>query len=115
MENVLIQIIYGIIAYLLVYLVYLITVIRKPKKLAKFMNGTEMTILKKKYNVSEENHEPKKLAKIIASTNALIIAICFSVVTLIESLWLCLLVGFVIMVVLILISYTIIGKKLGVK
>lgn len=118
MKTLLIQLLSGLIAYLLVYLIYLITVIRKPKKLAKFQNGTELKILKKKYNVEVKEEDQVKVAKMIARSNALIIAVTFAIVTLFKSPWLSLLVGFLIMVIFILLTYTIIGKrmqKLGVK
>lgn len=118
MKEVLIQVIYALIAYLFVYLVYLVTVINKPKKLAKFQTGTEMSLLKKKFSIVVKEENQKKVAKMIARTNAAIIGITFSIVTMVENIWISLALGFVIMIVMILISYTIVGKrivKLGVK
>lgn len=118
MKELLIQLCSGLIAYLFVYAVYLITVINKPKKLAKFQNGTELRILKKKFNVEVKEENQKKVAKMIARANALIIAVTFAIVTLFDNAWISLSLGFVMMIIMILVVYTIIGKrmqKLGVK
>lgn len=118
MTKILIQVLCVIIAYFVVYGIYLITVINKPKKLKKFQNGTELTLLKRKYKIEVKEEEQKKVAKMIARTNALIIAVTFGIVTYFKNMWLSLILGFIIMIILILIMYTIIGKrmvKLGVK
>lgn len=118
MTKILIQLCSGLIAYFVVYVIYLITVINKPKKLEKFQKGTELSILKKKFNVEVNEDNKVKISKMVAQANSFIIAVTFSIVTLFNNMWLSLIIGFVMIIIMILITYTIIGKKmqkLGVK
>ena len=108
MENVL----FSLTAFILIYLFYLITVISRKNKLDKLMIGTEVTYLKKKYKLSLENVNKKKLGNLIALTNSFIFALTVFIVSFIKNHILMLLVGFIILIPLIIISYHILSLYL---
>lgn len=112
LEIVVRQLVFFGVAFVIVYFVYYAAVIKRPKKLEKFVKGTEAQILKKFGNLNLEKHEPKKLAKTIALINALAIALIFGIVTLIQNFWLAVGAGFILAIVMILIIYKIVAKSL---
>lgn len=106
------KLIWFIIVFVIVYLFYLFFVILREKKLNKFRNGVEVTILEKKYKVNIEKIGIKKLAHIVAITNALIIGLTFVTIEFFDNIIIKLMVAFVMLMVLIFVSYNIIGKIL---
>ena len=106
------QFIFSLIAFLLIYLFYLITVISRKNKLDKLMDGTEITYLKKRYKLSLKKINKKKIGNIIALTNSFIFALTVFTVSFIENHILMLLVGFIILIPLIIICYHLIGVYL---
>ena len=102
------EIILFVITFLMIYLIYYIFVISKEKTLNKWKNGKEMTYLKKVYKIKVK--DLKKMANIIACTNALIVAITVSVISVINNFISQMLIGFVVLIILILLAYHIIGK-----
>lgn len=109
------KLIWFIIVFVLVYLFYLFFVILRKKKLNKFRSGVEVTILEKKFKVDINKIGIKKLAHIVALTNALIIAVTFVTIEFFDNIIIKLMVSFVMLMVLIFICYNIIGKILRKK
>lgn len=99
------------IAFVAIYLVYLIFVVLRKKTLRKIKNTTEIQFIKKKYNLKLENVDNKKIALDVAFCNSLIISFTLAVVTFIKYFILQVLVGFVLLILLILIVYSILGKE----
>lgn len=106
------KLIWFIIVFVIVYLFYLFFVILRKKKLNKFRNGVEVTILEKKYKVNIEKIGIKKISHIIAIINALIIGLTFVTIEFFDNIIIKLMVAFVMLMVLIFVSYNIIGKIL---
>lgn len=104
------KLIWFIMVFIIIYLFYLFFVILRKKKLNKFRNGVELTILEKKYKVDIEKIGIKKLAHIVAITNALIIGLTFVTIEFFDNIIIKLMVAFVMLMVLIFVSYSIIGK-----
>jgi len=108
MENIL----FGITAFILIYLFYLITVISRKNKLDKLMEATEVTYLKKRYKLSLKKVNKKKLGNLIALTNSFIFSFTVFIVSFIENHILLLLTGFIILIPLIIISYYVLSLYL---
>ena len=100
-------------AFVVIYLIYFIFVLRRRKYLDKFINGKEITYLKYRYNIKVTEKNKKSLTKLVALANSLIMALTFSSVIIImddKNFMLYLLFSMILVVVLILIIYHIIGK-----
>ena len=100
-------------AFVVIYLIYFIFVLRRRKYLDKFINGKEITYLKYRYNIKVTDKNKKSLSKVVAFSNSFIMALTFSAVIIImddKNFILYLLFSMVSVVVLILVIYHIIGK-----
>ena len=97
-------------AFVVVYLAYLITVIFNKKKLEKFKTSNQVVVLVKKYKLKINDSNIKELAHLVAFSNAFIIASTLTVVELVGNIILKILVAFIIIIPMILISYSLIGK-----
>lgn len=104
------NIIIGLIAFIIIYLIYWVTVILREKKLEKFKDNIYVRYLKMVYQVDIKQIPIKKLANCIALTNALIIAITLCIVSISDSIILTCLLAFCILIPLQLLCYHIIGK-----
>ncbi|MBE6138716.1 MAG: hypothetical protein E7173_03105 [Firmicutes bacterium] len=104
-----------IVSFLVVYLAYLITVISNKKKLEKFKSSNPIVILSKKYNLKINDSNVKELAHLVALGNAFIIASAITIVELVSNFILKILVAFIVIVPLILIVYSLIGKHMVKK
>lgn len=100
-------------AFIVIYLIYFIFVLRRRKYLDKFINGKEITYLKYRYNIKVTEKNKKSLTKLVALANSLIMALTFSSVIIImddKNFILYLIFSMISVVVLILVIYHIIGK-----
>ncbi len=98
--------------FVFVFLIYYLFVIRRKKYLDKFINGKEVFYLKKVYKLKIKEEDNKKIAILIALTNSFIIALTIFVVSFIKNFFIQMLVGFALVMVLIIVSYYVIGKIL---
>ena len=101
--------------FLIVFIFYLLFVIRRGKYLNKFLEGKEIKYLKKVYKVKVNKQNEKKVALLIALSNSFIISVAVTIVCLVKNIFLQVIVGFVSVIVLILLCYHIIGKVFGGK
>lgn len=99
-----------LVTFIVVFLVYLLFVIRRGKYLDKFINGKEITYLKKVYKIKIKESDYKSIARLIALTNSFIIALSVTIVSLFKNIFIEIIVGFITVMALILICYHIIGK-----
>lgn len=104
------ELIIFLILFIIVYLFYFIFVISRKKILKKFPNGKELTFLKYKYNLDYSKINIKVLAHVIALSNAFILSITVTIISIFDNFLIQMLVGFLILIPLILIIYSIIGK-----
>ena len=101
-----------IAAFLIVYLFYFLTVILQKKKYDKFKKSNQVMYFVKKYKLDINQINIKKFIHIISFTNSLIIAFAFLATFLVENILLQLLIGLIVLIPLILISYSLIGNYL---
>lgn len=104
--------------YLLVMLIYLITVIGNKRKLAVFPKSNQALILIKRFKLNINETNVKKFAIKIALSNSFIIAFTLTITELVNNFLLKLLIAFLVMIPLIIILYYLIGismKKEGNK
>lgn len=106
MQNIMIS----IIVFIIIYLLYIITVISRKKKLEQFKNNTYVKYLENIYHIDMKNINIKKLAHIIALTNSAIIAITLCLVSITDSIILICLLALATLIPLQLFFYHIIGK-----
>lgn len=99
-----------VITFVVVFVIYLLFVIRREKYLEKFINGKEVGYLKKVYKIKVKKSDYKSLAVVVAISNSFIIATSVTIVSLFKNIFLEILVGFGTVLVLILVCYHIIGK-----
>lgn len=99
------------ITFILIYSLYLIFVVFRKKKQNKIKKSTEIMFIKKRYKLNLNGISNKKIALDVAFCNALIISLTLALMTLINNFILQILVGFIILIVLILIVYSILGNE----
>ncbi len=96
----------------LVYLAYYLFIIIRKEQLKKFKNNTFYKYLVKTYKLDPKKHDMKSMVKTIALANGFIIATTYEIVICIKGFVLQLLMAFAVFILLDLIVYHIIGKKL---
>lgn len=101
-----------LVSFLVVYLLYLITVILNNKKLEKFKTSNQAMYFIKKYKIKVNDNNVKKLANLIALANAFIISLTIVILELVSNYILKVLVAFLLIVPLILILYHFIAKAM---
>ena len=106
------NLIYAIISFGLVFVIYYSTIFTRESKIKKYRKSTEIRLLENKYKVNIDKYDLKKLGITLSLYNALIISITVFIIGFIENVYLKLLVGFVIVIILILVVYSFIGKNL---
>lgn len=104
--------IYFLIAFVIVYLFYFITVILQKKKYDKFKKSNQVMYFVNRYKLNVKKIDIKKFIHIISLTNSFIIALSFTVVIKINNFLIMLLVGLVVLIPLMLLLYHFIGKYL---
>lgn len=106
------QLITWLIIFIVIYLLYLLFVILRKKKMSKFSDNVYVNYLVNVYKLDKKKLNIKSLAHIIALANAFIVATAFIIVSYIKNFILMLLVAIVVLLPLLLIIYHIIGKQL---
>ena len=113
------QIVIFISSLVIIYLFYLLFVIRSNKKRERLYQGMEAIYLMKRYKISNKILTNKTYCHIIALTNSLIIALTVTIISLISNYLLMLLVGLILLIPQIFLYYHIVGvyyqKKEGTK
>ena len=98
-----------LIAFIIVYLFYFVTVILQKKKYEKFKSSNQVMFFVKKYKLDIKKLNISKFIKIISFTNSLIIALTFTIAITVENYILILLIGLVTVIPLMLLAYHIVG------
>ena len=112
--------IFYVVAFILVYLIYELFVIRKENALNKMKKSKDVLILSRLSELDVEKVNLKKLVRLLALTNAFIISTMSTLVLLLDTVitntFIWIIVGcvgsLVVLIPLIMISYKFIGKKL---
>lgn len=107
-----------LISFTVIYLVYFLVIVNRKKGLESFKNGKQLEFFKTVYKLDFRKIDIKKFANKLALVNALIMAIVITVMEFIDSLFLKMTVGFILLIILMLITYKLLGqsyKKKGGK
>ena len=105
--------------FIIIYLFYVIFVLKRKNVLKKFPEGKEIKYLKYKYGIKVNDKNIKKIAHTVFLGNSFILATTVFVVCLFDNLLLEIVVGFITLIILMLGIYHLIGtyykKKQGGK
>lgn len=101
-----------VVAFIIVYLVYLLFVVNRKKVSQKLKKSLEVRFLINRYHIDIENIDIRKLANKIALCNSFIISTTFIIVLFVKNFILKMLLGFAVLFPIILISYHILAKSL---
>jgi len=110
MEVAMEYIIYFILTFLIVYLISYLLLVRKKDKYDESKIPVEVEYMIKKYRLDLEKMNYGKFLNAISIIGSLDMAIAVIVIFPIENIWLQLLVGFIVLIPLILITFRILGK-----
>lgn len=100
-----------IISFIVIYLVYFLVVINRKKGIEKFKEGKQIEYFKTVYSLDTKKIDIKKFASELAMINAFIMSTTLTVLELIDSLILKMIIGFILIIPLMLITYKILGTK----
>jgi len=107
-----------VFSFLIIYLFYLVTVILQKKKINKFKKSNQVLYFVKRYKLDINKINMNKFIHIISLTNSFIVALAFTATFIVENFYLGLVIGLIVLIPVMLISYHIIGnylKKEGTK
>ncbi len=104
-----------ILAFVIVYLFYLVTVVLQKKRFEKFKLSNQVLYFKNRFKLDIEKLNIKSFVNIISLINAFIIACGFSIAMLVENFLLQLLIGFIVIIILTFLCYEMYGKILRKK
>ena len=109
-SKILINTLYFVISYLIIFLIYVLIINRKRKTYKEGKKAVDINYLIKKFNLDLNKINYKTIKWITTFINPLIISFTFVIVINIESFTLGLIIGFIIMLALIYSIYEIIGR-----
>lgn len=104
------ELILFILAFLFVFLIYELFLVRKAKKDKRRKKPVEVNYLIGKYNLDIEKLNYKRLLNIISAVSAFDISLVVTIVSLLKNFYIQLLVGFALIMILIIISYDIVAR-----
>ena len=104
------SLIFSLITFIIIYLLYVIFVINKKKKLEKFKTSVYVTYLINVSKLDIKKVNIKVLAHIIALTNAFILSVTLFIIDFIDNIYLKFILGFIVVLILLFMMYFIIGK-----
>ncbi len=99
-----------LISFAIIYLFYLTTVILQKSKIEKFKKSNQVMFFVKRFNLDLNKINITKFMNVIALSNAFIISTAFMTTYLVKNFVLQLLVGFLTLIPLLVICYSLIGK-----
>lgn len=103
---------FSVAVVFIVYLLYVLIVIINKKRLEKYKKSAEVQLLFNSNKLKVEDYEFKKVAHLLAFSNALICALVFFASVYVEKIMLKFLVIFALIMALIIIVYGTIGHEL---
>ncbi len=107
-----------IIAFILVFIFYLIFVVFNKKKVSQIFDSRAAKIMSAKFKLTFKDQNKKLFAFILAFTDSFICAITYTIMQFIENVYLKFIVAFLCLGIFIIVFYLIIGyfyKKKEVK
>ena len=104
------EVILFIMTFLLIFIIYELFLVRKSKKDKRRKKPVEVNYLIGKYNLDLDKLNYKRLLNIISSVIVFYFLLVVIIVSLLDSFYLQLLIGFVLIMLLIIVSYDIVGR-----
>lgn len=114
-EKIIINVIYFVVSYLIIFLLYSLVINRKKKSYKDATKQMDILYLVNKFKLNTKKTKYNTLKWITNIINPLIISITFIIVTNIKSFILGIMIGFLVMMMLIYSIYEIIGRVLKKK
>ena len=114
-EKIIINVIYFVVSYLIIFLLYSLVINRKKKSYKDAIKQMDVLYLVNKFKLNTKKTKYNTLKWITNIVNPLIISITFIIVTNIKSFTLGIMIGFLVMMMLIYSIYEIIGRILKKK
>lgn len=114
-EKIIINVIYFVVSYLIIFLLYSLVINRKKKSYKDATKQMDVLYLVNKFKLNTKKTKYNTLKWITNIINPLIISITFIIVTNIKSFILGIMIGFLVMMMLIYSIYEIIGRILKKK
>mgnify|MGYP004530034723 FL=1 len=114
-EKIIINVIYFVVSYLIIFLLYSLVINRKKKSYKDATKQMDILYLVNKFKLNTKKTKYNTLKWITNIVNPLIISITFIIVTNIKSFTLGIMIGFLVMMMLIYSIYEIIGRILKKK
>ena len=99
-----------LLTFLFVFLIYEFFLVRKAKKDKRAKKPIEINYLVSKYKLNLKKVKYKRLLNIICIVSAFDISLVVTIISIIDNFFLQLLVGFALIMLLILVSYDIVGR-----
>ena len=96
--------------FLFCFVIVYLVVVRRKKGLESFKKGKQLEFFKNVYKLDLNKLDYRKFANSLSMTNAFIIALTVTIIEIFDKLVIKLVAGFVILIPLILLMYTILGK-----
>lgn len=109
------EILLFVITFALVYGVYALMILKSKKRLESYKKSTEICYLENKYQIDISKFSFKKLARTVLIVNTLDICITAAFACLFSSWILKFVIGFLVLLLTILISYSFLGHYLKKK
>ena len=104
------ELILFILTFLLIFIIYELFLVRKAKKDKRRKKTVEVNYLIGKYNLDINKLNYRRLLNIISVVSAFDISLVVTIVSLFNNFLFQLLVGFVLIMLLIIVSYDIVGR-----
>lgn len=114
-EKIIINVIYFVVSYLIIFLLYSLVINRKKRSYKDATKQMDILYLVNKFKLNTKKTKYNTLKWITNIINPLIISITFIIVTNIKSFILGIMIGFLVMMMLIYSIYEIIGRILKKK
>lgn len=114
-EKIIINVIYFVVSYLIIFLLYSLVINRKKKSYKDATKQMDILYLVNKFKLNTKKTKYNTMKWITNIINPLIISITFIIVTNIKSFILGIMIGFLVMMMLIYSIYEIIGRILKKK
>ena len=101
-----------VVVFMIVFFLYLITVVLNKRKLSSFPKSNQALLLIRKYNLKITNDNVKEFALKISVVNSFIIALAITIIEFVPNIFLKILVAILVMIPLMLVLYNLIGKSM---
>lgn len=104
-----------VVSFLIIFFLYLVSVILRKNKYEKYKNGKQVQFFIKKYGLKFKKIKEVKFFTLLSIINSLLMAITVTIIFAINNIIIKFLVAFVILIVLVLIFYSLLGMYIRKK